>query len=205
MSVRIFINRENRPHLYNATDKNGRLPPAENVTERRQKGAVFNLTAVWQMTQKDRRDAKALSVFLRFRFLCTEKAVKNTAKNKSVDLKTLCFWQPMSAVFPFGVTSVWIEADRCMDINYKNSGDCRSTGIGRRKTLKKQPASATMLFPKWTETKTSRLKPWENLQSPELYSQRHYGICVRQQIKKQIMNGTPHFVNSYSEAVCRKK
>lgn len=114
VSVRIFINRENRPHLYNATDKNGRLPPAENVTERRQKGAVFNLTAVWQMTQKDRRDAKALSVFLRFRFLCTEKAVKNTAKNKSIDLKTLCFFikhvimflTSMSAVSPFGVTSV---------------------------------------------------------------------------------------------------
>ena len=110
----------------------------------------------------------------------------------------------MSAVSPFGVTSVLIEADRCMDINHKKLRKLLIDRDMKKKDLEKAAGISNYVISKMNRNKKSRLKPWENLQSPELYSQRHYGLCARQQIKK-IMNGTPYFVNSYSEAVCRKK
>ena len=48
-----------------------------------------------------------------------------------------------------------------MDISYKKLWKLLIDRDMKKRTWKRLRASATMSFPKWSEMKTSRLKPWE--------------------------------------------
>lgn len=92
-----------------------------------------------------------------------------------------------------------------MDTNYKKLWGLLIDRDMKKKDLEKAAGTSNYVISKTNRNENITVETVGKFAKPELYSQRHYEICVRQQIKKQIMNGTPHFVNSYLEAVCRKK
>lgn len=56
----------------------------------------------------------------------------------------------------------------------------------KKKDLEKAAGISNYVISKMNRNENITVETVEKFASPELYSQRHYGICVRQQIKNRL-------------------